>query len=69
MSNMREILSAIKKLPPDEFLKLQERMDRIAEEMWQQEHQRLSQSFRRTGLSDADIDRLVLRRRYRGRAR
>jgi hypothetical protein len=69
MSNVREILSAIEKLPPDDFLKLQARMDRISEQLWQKEHQRLSRKFRRAGLSDADIDRFVLRRRYRGRAR
>lgn len=69
MSSVREILTAIEKLSPDEFVKLQARMERIAERIWQKEHQRLSRKFRREGLSDADVDRFILRRRYRGRAR
>lgn len=69
MTGIREILSAIEKLPPDEFLKLQARMDRIAEQIWQKEHRRLSRKFRQEGLTDHDIDRFILRRRYRGRAR
>ena len=69
MSSVREILSAIEKLSPDDFVKLQARMDRIAEQIWQKEHKRLSRKFRQEGLTDDDIDRFVLRRRYRGRAR
>lgn len=69
MSSVRDIVNAIEKLPPGEFLKLQKRMDRIAERIWQKEHQRLSREFRQKGLSDDDIDQFVLRRRYRGHAR
>jgi len=64
---MREIVSAIERLPPDEFLKLQARVDRIAERIWQQEHRRATERFRKAKLTDEDIDRLVLRRRYQGR--
>jgi hypothetical protein len=69
MSSVKEILSAIDKLSPDEFVKLQARMDRIAERMWQKEHKRLSTKFQREGLTDGDIDQFILKRRYRGRAR
>lgn len=69
MSSVKEIVSAIEKLSPEEFEKLQARMDRIAESMWQKEHKRLSAKFRREGLTDDDIDRFILRRRYRSRAR
>jgi len=47
MSSVREVLSAIEKLSPDDFVKLQARMDRIAEQIWQKEHQRLSRKFRK----------------------
>jgi hypothetical protein len=67
-SSVKEIVGAIEKLSPEEFVKLQARIDRISEKLWQNEHQRLSRTFREEGLSDEDIDRLILRRRYRGRA-
>ncbi len=67
MTSVREILSAIEKLPADDFLKLQARMDRIAERIWEQEHRRATIRFNKAKLTDDDIDALVLRRRYRGR--
>jgi len=67
MTSVREILSAIEKLPTDDFLKLQARMDRIAERIWEREHRRVTSRFRKAKLTDDDIDRLVLRRRYQGR--
>jgi hypothetical protein len=67
MSSVKEIVSAIEKLSPTEFDKLQARMDRIAERIWQKEHRAATSRFRKTGLTDDDIDRFVLRRRYRGR--
>lgn len=69
MSSVKEIVSAIEKLSPADFEKLQARMNRIAERIWQKEQKRLSAEFRKRGLTDDDIDRWVLRRRYRGRAR
>jgi hypothetical protein len=69
MSSVREILSAIERLTAEEFAKLQAQMNRIAERIWQKEHERLSRKFRQEGLTDDDVDRLVLRRRHRGRAR
>jgi hypothetical protein len=69
MSSVKEIVSAIEKLSPEDFEKLQARMDRIAERIWQKEQKRMSAEFRKRGLTDEDIDRWVLRRRYRGRAR
>jgi hypothetical protein len=68
MSSVKEIVSAIEQLSPEEFEKLQARIDRIAERIWQKEQERISAEFRRRGLADDDIDRFVLRRRYRGRA-
>jgi hypothetical protein len=67
MSSVREILSAIEKLSPDQFVKLRARMDQIAEQMWQKEHRRLSRRFREEGLTDDDVDQMILRRRYRSR--
>ena len=68
MSSVKEIVSAIEKLSPEEFEKVQARMNRIAEQMWQKEHRRLSRKFREKGLTDDDIDQTILRRRYRGRS-
>jgi hypothetical protein len=67
MSSVKEIVSAIEQLSPNEFEKLQARMDRIAERIWEKEHRAATARFRKSGLTDADIDRIILRRRYRGR--
>jgi hypothetical protein len=67
MTSVREILIAIEKLPADEFLKLQARMDRIAERIWETEHRRATARSRKAGLTDEHIDQFVMRRRYKGR--
>jgi hypothetical protein len=40
-------------------------MDRMAERLWAKEHRRATARFRKAGVTDDDIDRFVLRRRYR----
>jgi hypothetical protein len=67
MTSVREILNAIEKLPADDFLKLQARMDRIAERIWETEHRQATARSRAAKVTDDDIDRFVLRRRYKGR--
>jgi hypothetical protein len=65
MSTVREILVEIEKLPPREFERLRARIDRIAERIWQKEHDRMSRKFRQAGLTDDDVDRFILQRRRR----
>ncbi len=67
MSTVTEIIKAAQRLNADQFLKLRTALDRIEEQIWEQELEQVSIKHRTEGLSDANIDELVLRRRYRGR--
>ena len=67
MSSVQQILTALEKLSPDEFLKVQARMNRIAERMWTAEHRRATVRSRQAGRTDDDIDRIVAQRRRKSR--
>jgi hypothetical protein len=42
-------------------------MDRVEERLWDKEHGKVTAKHRKGGLTDAKIDDLVLKRRYRGK--
>jgi len=67
MSTIVEILKAVERLGPEEFLKLRTALDRVEEKLWDQELGRVTAKHRKGNLTDAKIDALVLKRRYRGR--
>jgi hypothetical protein len=67
MSTVGEIVKAVEHLGPDEFLKLRTALDRVEERLWQRELGRASARHRRAKLTEAKIDELVLKRRYRAR--
>ena len=69
MSTITEIIRAAERLDPDEFLKLRTSLDRIEERLWDQELGRAGVRHRKAKLTDAKIDELVLKRRYRGKLR
>ena len=54
-------------LDPEEFLKLRTALDHVEEQLWDQELDRVSAKHRNAKLTDAKIDELVLKRRYKGR--
>lgn len=68
MSTIREIVTAAEGLGTDEFLKLRTQLDRVEERIWKQESEAVSAKHRKTKLTDAKIDELVMKRRHRGRA-
>jgi hypothetical protein len=67
VSTVAEIIKAAKGLDAEEFLKLRTALDRMEERLWEQELDRATGRHRKEKLTDANIDELVLRRRYRGR--
>jgi hypothetical protein len=69
MSTIAEIIKAVERLDPEEFLRLRTALDRIEEKLWDRELGRVSSKHRKQSLTDAKIDELVLKRRYRGRQR
>jgi hypothetical protein len=67
MSTVAEIVKAVEQLDPDDFLKLRTELDRVEEGLWQRELARATARHRKGKLTDAKIDQLVLKRRYRAR--
>jgi hypothetical protein len=67
MGTVVEIIRAAERLGPEDFLKLRTALDRVEERLWDQELGRVTAKHRKSALTDAKIDELVLKRRYRGR--
>jgi hypothetical protein len=67
MPNLAAIIRAAQGLEADDFLKLRSALDRVEERLWNRELGRVSAGQRRAKLSDAKIDEMVLKRRYRNR--
>ena len=67
MSTVTEIVKAAECLDPDDFLKLRRALEQMEERLWDLESRRASARNRKEKLTDAKIDELVLKRRYRGR--
>ncbi len=67
MSTVAEIIKAVERLDTEEFLKLRTALDRVEERLWDRELGRVTAKHHKGNLTDAKIDQLVLKRRYRGR--
>ena len=67
MATVAEIIQAAEHLDADDFLKLRTALDRVEERLWERELGRVTTKQRKQKLTDAKIDELVLRRRYRSR--
>ncbi|HEY1861792.1 MAG TPA: hypothetical protein VGG61_15635 [Gemmataceae bacterium] len=67
MSGVDEIVAAARRLPVAQFHSLRRKLDRVEEQLWKTEQARASASLRQRGITDKDIDRMVLRRRRESR--
>jgi hypothetical protein len=67
MSTVPEIVDAAAQLAPDQFVLLREELDRLEEHLWESELARTSAELDRANVTDGEIDRLVMKRRYEGR--
>jgi hypothetical protein len=67
MSTVQEIVTAAAQLGPEEFVHLREELDRLEEHLWDAELERTSAEMQQAGLSDDEIDQLVMRRRRESR--
>ena len=67
MSTIAAIVKAAESLGPEDFVKLRTALDRLEEQLWDRELGKVTVKHRQEKLTDATIDRLVLKRRYRGR--
>jgi len=67
MSSIAEIIKAVERLGPEEFLMLRTALDRVEEGLWERELVQVTAKHRKENLTDAQIDQQVLKRRYKGR--
>jgi hypothetical protein len=67
MSTVAEIIRAVERLAPEDYLKLRSALDRFEERLWDRELGRVTAKHRKQKLTDAQIDELVLKRRYGAR--
>ena len=68
MATVGDIVTAAGQLNPDDFVLLRTELDRLEERFWDSELAQASSEMDQAGLTDAEIDRLVLRRRREGRS-
>jgi hypothetical protein len=67
MLTVAEIMKAVERLAPEDFLRLRSALDRVEERLWDRELGRVAAKHRQEKLTDAKIDELVLKRRYGAR--
>jgi hypothetical protein len=68
MSTVDEIVAAAKRLDVEQFLRLRKRLDRIEAKVWEAELERTSEELKKAKVTEADIDRIVARRRRESRS-
>lgn len=67
MKTVDEIVAAAQKLKPSQFLRLQQKLDRIQERIWKVELARVTEKMKKANITDEDINRMVMKRRYENR--
>ena len=67
MATVDEIVAAAERLRPDELLRLRKRLDRLEQQLWSVESQKAGKDMKAAGVTDRDIDRMVMRRRRESR--
>jgi hypothetical protein len=68
MNLVDEIVTAAAKLDSAQFLRLRRKLDRLEQELWNDELDRTSADMKKKHVTDGVIDRLVLRRRRESRS-
>ncbi len=63
MATVDEIVAAAERLRPDELLRLRKRLERLEKQIWNLESQKAGKNLQAAGVTDRDIDRVVMRRR------
>jgi hypothetical protein len=63
MATVDEIVAAAEHLRPEELLRLRKKLDRLEKQLWIVESRKAGKDMRAAGVTDRDIDRMVMRRR------
>ncbi len=67
MTTVDEIVAAAKRLPPSELLRLRKKLESLEKQLWIVESQKAGKDIKAAGVTDRDIDRIVMRRRRESR--
>jgi hypothetical protein len=67
MATVERILAEVEKLPPDQFVRLRRKLDRLEQKLWESESKKAAAKLKAAGVNDKDIDRIVMRRRRESR--
>jgi hypothetical protein len=67
MKTVDEIVAAAQKLKPNQFFRLQQKLERIQERIWKMELARVTEKMKKANITDEDINRMVMKRRYENR--
>jgi hypothetical protein len=63
MSTVDEIVAAVRRLSPADYLRLRRKLDRLEQRVWDAELERTTTELKRARITEKAIDRRVLRRR------
>jgi hypothetical protein len=68
MKTLNDILAAARKLPPDQFVQLRQKLDQLERHLWRAELATTTKELQDAGIDDRQIDKMVVRRRRESRA-
>lgn len=68
MKTVNDIVTAASNLDASQFFQLRRKLDRLAKKLWEEELARVTKKMKRANITEAEITRLVMRRRYEGRS-
>jgi hypothetical protein len=67
MKTVKDIVAAAAKLKPAQLLKLRQELDHLEQKVWQAELAATTTDMRQAGVTEDELDRIVLRRRRESR--
>ena len=67
MSKLDGLIKEIRELKPDDYVRLQKRLLRHEQQLWDSELTQASERMDTDRITDSDIDQLVMRRRRESR--
>jgi len=68
MKTVEDIVAAARELDATQFVRLRQKLDRLEKKVWDDELARTTAELQQAGVTDEQIDRLVMRRRRESRS-
>jgi hypothetical protein len=67
MSTLSEIMTAMERLSPSALNRLRKHLDRLERKVWEKDLETMSAERKRRGITDRQIDEIIMRRRRESR--